>query len=85
MKTVLAILIYTAITQLPFDVVLGIIAGGSFAMLCAIVFIGPSQAPRQNTSKPATKNTVKAAQSVLYQVQHGVRIFNYPVTEWSAA
>jgi len=70
-KTILAIAIYILLKDLPFDAILGIVAGASFALLCAMVFVGPT--PAKRTVRKSTRR--KRAAYVFTPV-------NY---EWSAA
>lgn len=63
------------------DIVLGIVAGVLLGLLLAMLFVGPTPTPKAVTL--GVNKTVRKAKN--YQMQHGVRIFNYPVAEWSAA
>lgn len=60
MKTITAILIYTAITHMPFDVFLGITAGLLFGALCMMVFVGPTP---QDAGKISEKSNLSAEKS----------------------
>lgn len=51
MKTILAITIYILFKDLPLDAILGIVAGASFAMICVLVFVGPTPTPKSVTPK----------------------------------
>jgi hypothetical protein len=84
MKTITAILIYTAITHMPFDVVLGITAGLLFGMLCVMVFVGPTPSPRHAPAKATVRKQTqrRIINSTAKQPAYVFVPTNY---EWSAA
>lgn len=61
------------------DVCLGIAVGVLLGLLLALLFVGP-------TPKPVTPKVNKSVRKPKnYQMQHGIKIYRYPVAEWSAA
>ncbi len=69
-------------SHINLDIVLGIVAGVLFGLLLAMLFIGPTPTP---APKAVTPRVNKARKPKAYQVQHGIKIYRYPVAEWSAA
>ena len=78
MKAILAITIYVLFKDLPLDAILGIVAGVSFALLVALLFVGPTPKRQPKPMRmPAQRHARKAIKPAYVFVPT-----NY---EWSAA
>ncbi len=87
---ILGYLLPNVAAYINLDVCLGIAAGVLFGLLVAMLLVGPSERTqveqeenRQNTQKRDKSKKRKRREP--YQIQHGIKVFNYPVAEWSAA
>ncbi len=90
MKSILAIFIYVIFKDLPLDAILGIVAGLSFGLLCVMVFVGPTPAPRHAPAKaivrkPSQRKPRRIIEQSTPKAQYGLSIFNYTPTEWGIA
>lgn len=87
---ILGYLLPNVAAYINLDIVLGIAAGVLFGLLVAMLLVGPSERAQvtreedqQNAQKP--ENSKRRKRREPYQIQHGIKVFNYPVAEWSAA
>lgn len=75
------------------DVVLGVLLGALFALLMAVIFVGPSeseqkqetQKPQTQPRKPAQRKPRRIIEQSTPKAQYGLNIFNYTPTEWGIA
>jgi len=74
------------------DVALGCLLGVLFGLLCACVFVGPTEDKQTDNkkqektdSKPKTKRQPRKIIEQAGQIQHGLNVFNYQPTEWGIA
>ena len=61
------------------DILLGIVAGASLAMLCALVFIGPTPRPAFALATQPARRPARRQLRRNVQYQHGIQIFDYPI------
>lgn len=71
--------------HISLDVCLGLAAGVLFGLLMAMLFVGPTPAPKAVTPRVKTQRRPRRIIEQATQAQHGLNIFNYQPTEWGIA